>query len=165
MPERDRPDAAYNEIAVVQETSETRGRILALDLGGRRIGLAVSDPLGVIAQGLPTLERTSKRETLAALARLAAQYQVRRIVVGYPLELSGAEGNQAAAARRFARELQRVTGLPVELHDERLTTVQAERVLRASGLDAHGCAQVVDRLAAVIILQSYLDARRRKGTR
>ena len=143
----------------MQSESAVTGTILALDLGARRIGLAISDPLGITAQGLPTLVRTSKRKDLEALARLASQYQVCRIVVGYPLHLSGEEGAQAVAARRFAEELARVTGLPVELHDERLTTAQAERVLRDSGISLRKRAQAVDQLSAVLILQSYLESR------
>lgn len=139
-------------------------RILALDLSGRRIGLAVSDPLGIIAQGLPTLVRTRKAGDLAAVARVAAQYEVSRIVVGLPLLPSGEEGPEAAAARRFARELARHTGLPVILHDERFTTRQAERVLRAASVKPRRGEFAVDRLAAALILQSYLDARgRRRG--
>ena len=135
------------------------GRILALDLGARRIGLAVSDPLGLTAQGLPTLVRTNRRKDLEALARLAAEYQVSRIVVGYPLDLRGREGPQAVAARRFAQELGRVTGLCVELHDERLTTAQAQRLLRSSGVSLRKLTRAVDRLAAVLILQNYLESR------
>ncbi|MCS7315322.1 MAG: Holliday junction resolvase RuvX [Bryobacterales bacterium] len=136
-------------------------RVLALDLSGRRIGLAVSDPLGIVAQGLPTLTRVHRAADLATLARLAAEYQVGRIVVGLPLLPSGEEGPEAAAVRRFARELARHTGLPVDLYDERYTTRQAERVLRAGGVKACDRKGLVDRLAAVLILQSYLDARRR----
>lgn len=138
-------------------------RILALDLGSHRIGLAISDPLGIVAQPLSTLIRSGKARDLAALARLAAEHEASRIVVGLPLLPSGEEGPEAAAARRFARELARYTGLPVELHDERLTTKQAERVLRASGARARERVRVVDRLAAALILQSYLDARACRG--
>jgi len=135
-------------------------RVLALDLGQRRIGLAVSDELGLTAQGLPTLYRTNKRQVLAKLAELAAEKQVELILVGLPLLLSGEEGAQAQQARQFAGELARHTGLPVELLDERFTTVQANRVLRSSGVRLRRrVAPVVDRLAAVLLLQSYLDAR------
>lgn len=134
------------------------GRTLALDLGERRIGLAISDPLGLTAQGLPSLKRTSKREDFSALLRLIREMQVSRIVVGLPLHMSGREGSQAAAAREFARALAERTGLPVELWDERLTTVEAERVLRASGVSHRKRSEVIDRLSAVLILQSYLEA-------
>ncbi len=136
-------------------------RILAVDLGSRRIGLAVSDPLGIVAQALPTLVRTNRAKDLAALARLAAEHEVCRIVVGLPLRPDGVEGPEAAAARRFAREVARRTGLPVELHDERFTTMQAQRTLRTAGVKAQERVRVVDQLAAVLILQSYLDARSR----
>jgi len=144
---------------VSQPRQETGGRILALDLGERRIGLAISDPLGLTAQGLPTLIRTNKRSDWAALLRLIKDKQVTRVVVGLPLKLSGREGAQAQAARRFAEELARQTGLPVELYDERLTTAEAQRVLRASGMGPRKRAQASDRLAAVLILESYLEAR------
>ncbi|MEK7404280.1 MAG: Holliday junction resolvase RuvX [Acidobacteriota bacterium] len=140
-------------------TEPKQGRVLALDVGRRRIGLAVSDELGLTAQGLPTLARTNKREDLAALARLAAEKGVTLILVGHPLHMSGEEGRQAEWVREFAEGLARHTGLPFELRDERLTTVEAERVLRASGVSIEKRARAVDRLAAVLLLQGYLDAR------
>jgi len=143
----------------VQNEATAGSRILALDLGARRIGLALSDPLGLTAQGLPTLIRTNRRKDLEALARLVAERQVSRIIVGYPLDMSGREGTQAAAARRFAQELARVTGVCVELHDERLTTAQAQRLLRSSGVSLRKRTRAVDRLAAVLILQNYLESR------
>lgn len=146
----------------MSEVVETRTvRILAVDWGERRIGLAISDELGLTAQGLRTLYRINRRHLLTALAQLAAENQVGLILVGYPLMLSGEEGVQARRARQFARELERKTGVPVKLLDERFTTVEARRVLRATGvtLDKRN-APVVDRLAAVLLLQAYLDARR-----
>ena len=140
-------------------TEPKQGRVLALDVGRRRIGLALSDELGLTAQGLPTLARTNKREDLAALARLAAEKGVTLILVGHPLHMSGEEGRQAEWVREFAEGLARHTGLPFELRDERLTTVEAERVLRASGVSIEKRARAVDRLAAVLLLQGYLDAR------
>ncbi len=138
----------------------TKTRVLALDLGERRIGVAISDELGLTAQGLRTLYRTNKRRLLATLAALAAERQVGLILVGYPLLLSGEEGSQAQRARRFAAELERRTGLPVKLLDERFTTVEARRLLRSTGvcLDKRN-APVVDRLSAVLLLQAYLDSR------
>jgi putative holliday junction resolvase len=137
---------------------ETGKRILALDVGRKRIGLAVSDPLGITAQGLPNLERTRKRDDLDALARLAAQKEIGLIVVGNPIHMSGAEGRQSEWVREFAEALQRRTGIPVKLWDERLTTVEASRVLRESGIGIEKRAAAVDRLSAVILLQSYLDS-------
>jgi putative Holliday junction resolvase len=133
-------------------------RILALDLGKRRIGLALSDPLGITAQGLPTLERTNLREDLAALSKIAAEHEVRIIVMGHPLHMSGREGRQAQYAREFAERLHARTGLEVRFWDERLTTVEAHRVLRESGIGIEKRARAVDKLAAQILLQSYLAA-------
>ncbi len=132
-------------------------RILALDLGERRIGLAVSDPLGLTAQGLKTLERSNRRNDLKAIREAAEQYQVGLILVGQPLHMSGHAGTQAERAQAFAEDLRRRLGLEVRLWDERLTTVEAQRVLRSSGIGREKRRQAVDRLAAVLLLQSYLD--------
>ena len=133
-------------------------RILALDLGKKRIGLAISDPLGITAQGLPNLERTNKRADIAALAELAREREVGAFLMGNPINMRGAEGRQSAWVREFADALERATGLPVRLWDERLTTVEAGRVLRSSGISIAKRAAAVDRLSAVILLQSYLDS-------
>jgi putative Holliday junction resolvase len=133
------------------------GRILALDLGKKRIGLAMSDQLGITAQGLPTLQRTNIREDLEALTRLIGQYGVTLLLMGNPLHLSGKEGRQAEYTREFADRLQKKTGLELRFWDERLTTVEAHRVLRESGISIEKRARAVDRLAAVILLESYLD--------
>ncbi len=138
----------------------TNGRVLALDLGKRRIGLALSDELGITAQGLETLERSNIREDLARLAQLATNKNVTLILMGNPLHMSGREGRQTEYTRDFAARLHAATGLPVEFRDERLTTVEAERVLRQSGISIQKRAKAVDRLAAVILLESYLDSRR-----
>jgi len=137
-----------------------RGRVLALDLGKRRIGLALSDALGITAQGLETLERTNVREDLARLVKLAAENEVGLILMGDPLHMSGRAGRQAEYAREFAERLHAASGLPVDFWDERLTTVEAQRVLRESGISVGKRAKAVDRLAAVILLGSYLDAHR-----
>ena len=136
------------------------GRILALDLGKKRIGLALSDELGITAQGLETLERSNIREDLARLAQLASDKNVTLFLMGNPLHMSGREGRQTEYTRDFAERLHAATGLPVEFRDERLTTVEAERVLRQSGISIQKRAKAVDRLAAVILLESYLDSRR-----
>lgn len=135
-------------------------RILALDLGARRIGLAASDSLGLTAQGLPTLERRNREADFAALLRLARQRETTLFLLGLPLHLSGAEGAQAQKARLFGQQLAARSGIPVEFWDERLTTVAAQRVLREAGASLGQRKKAVDRLAAVILLQSYLDARR-----
>jgi putative holliday junction resolvase len=135
-----------------------KSRILALDLGKKRIGMAVSDPLGITAQGLPNLERTTKRADLAALARQVEEWEVGLILIGNPMHMSGVEGRQSGWVREFAGELRERAGRPVELWDERLTTVEASRVLRSSGISIRKRARAVDRLSAVILLQSYLDS-------
>jgi putative Holliday junction resolvase len=137
--------------------SDRRGRILALDLGKRRIGLAVSDELWLTAQGLPTLERTNKAEDLEALTRLIREREVSLVVVGQPLHMSGSEGRGANHAAQFARTLGTHAKVDVRLWDERLTTVEARRVLKQSGVSRQKQKAAVDRLSAVLILQSYLD--------
>jgi len=133
-------------------------RILALDLGKKRIGLAISDPLGITAQGLPNLVRTNKRTDLEALEHLAREREVSLFLLGNPINMRGAEGRQSAWVHEFAEALERSTHLPVRLWDERLTSVEAGRVLRASGISIEKRAAAVDRLSAVILLQSYLDS-------
>lgn len=136
------------------------GRVLALDLGKKRIGLALSDPLGITAQGLETLARSNIREDLAKLAALVTEHNVTLILMGNPLHMSGDESRQTQYTREFAERLKAATGLPVEFRDERLTTVEAERVLKQSGISIQKRAKAVDRLAAVILLESYLDSHR-----
>ena len=133
-------------------------RVLALDLGKKRIGLAVSDELGITAQGLKTLERTNIREDLARVAQLAAEKNVSLIVIGNPLHMSGREGRQAEYARDFGQRLEERSGIPVKFWDERLTTVAAQRVLRESGISIEKRARAVDQLSAVILLENYLDS-------
>ena len=134
-------------------------RILALDVGSRTIGLAVSDPLGITAQGLPTIRRKNKRADFEALARVLHQYAVQEIVVGDPRRMSGAAGAQSVKMSAFAEDLQRRFALPVHLWDERLTSAQANRLLRETNMSIRRRGQVVDRLAAVLILQGFLDRR------
>ena len=136
-----------------------QSRVLALDLGKKRIGMALSDELGVTAQGLETLERTNIREDLVRISQLAADKNVSLILMGNPLHMSGREGRQADYARDFGERLRAASGIPVEFWDERLTTVAAQRVLRESGISIEKRAKAVDRLAAVILLESYLDSR------
>ena len=135
------------------------GRVLALDFGKRRIGLAISDALGLTAQGLETLERTTVREDLARLAELAENRDVALILMGDPRHMSGRQSRQSGKAREFAERLSGRTGLPVDYWDERLTTVEAQRVLKEGGLSSRKRARAVDRLAAVLLLESYLDRR------
>ncbi len=142
--------------------AELPGRILALDVGSRRIGLAVSDPLGITAQGLETLQRANKRADLEKLEAVIRHYQVRELVVGLPLRMSGATGIQSEKMARFAEQLHRRFQLPVHLWDERLTSSEANRLLREADLSIQKRARAVDRMAAVLILQSFLEARASK---
>ena len=137
-------------------------RILALDFGSKTIGLAVTDELGFTAQGLPTLRRSNKRNDLDHLRRAIRQYGVREIVLGLPLRMSGSEGIQSEKVQAFAEELRRKFKLPVHLFDERLTSVEANRLLRETEMSIRRRAQVVDQLAAVLILQSFLEFRKAK---
>ena len=134
-------------------------RVLGLDVGSKTIGLAVSDPLGITAQGLPTLRRKNKRLDLEALEALIRKYEIDEIVVGYPLRMSGAEGTQSEKMTRFAEHLRKHFDLPVHLWDERLTSAEANRVLRDSEMSIKRRGEVVDQLAAVLILQSWMEAK------
>lgn len=118
----------------------------------------MSDPLGLTAQGLPTLERTRVRDDLDRLAEVAESHGVVLLLVGEPLHMSGGESRQGAYTREFGDRLAERTGLPVQYLDERLTSVQAGRVLRESGISIEKRARAVDQLSAVILLQSFLDA-------
>jgi len=135
-------------------------RVLGLDVGSKTIGIAISDPLGITAQGLETIRRKNKRLDFEQLAQLVRKYEVSEIVVGYPLRLSGAEGIQSEKMQAFAEELRKKFGLPVHLWDERLTSSQANRVLREAELSIKKRGAAVDRMAAVLILQNWMEARR-----
>ena len=134
-------------------------RVLGLDVGSKTIGMAVSDPLGITAQGLATIRRKNKRFDFELLAKVIADYQVSEIVVGYPLRLSGIEGIQSEKMQVFAEELRKKFGLPVHLWDERLTSSQANRVLRESEMSIKKRGEAVDRMAAILILQNWMEAR------
>ena len=123
------------------------------------MGLAVSDPLGITSQGIETLQRKNKRNDFSRLGQIIRAYEVREIVLGNPLRMSGAEGIQSEKVAVFAKELREKFKLPVHLWDERLTSAEANRVLRESELSIQKRAQAVDRMAAVLILQSFLQAR------
>lgn len=140
-------------------TAQLKPRVLGLDVGSKTIGIAISDPLGITAQGLPTIRRKNKRLDFEQLANLIREYQVSEIVVGYPLRLSGAEGIQSGKMQRFAGELREKFSLPVHLWDERLTSSQANRILREAELSIKKRGQAVDRMAAMLILQSWMEAR------
>jgi len=135
-----------------------KGRILALDLGRKRIGLALSDPLHLSAQGLPTLQRINLRTDLDAIDQLASEHEVELILMGFPLHMDGREGRQTEYTRDFAERLTARTGRAVRFWDERMTSIEAERVLKSSGISIAKRAKAVDKLAAQILLESYLNA-------
>jgi putative holliday junction resolvase len=139
---------------------QASGRILGLDVGARRIGMAVTDPLGITAQGLETLQRRNKRTDFEQLRRVIREYKVKEIVVGLPLRMSGAEGTQSEKMRAFAEELHKKFGLPVHLWDERLTSAEANRFLRETELSIEKRGKAVDRMAAVLILQGWMEGNR-----
>ena len=144
--------------------SVSQPRYLALDIGNRRIGVAVSDELGLTAQPVMTLERKrNRRDDLRSLARLARKYAVSAIVVGNPLHISGDTGAQALKVQAFAGELGELAGLPIHLWDERLTTCEAHNLLYQAGHKRQDHRKVVDQVAATLILQSFLDAKSAAG--
>ena len=140
-------------------------RILAVDWGERRIGLALSDPDGIIATGLETLVVKGRDEALARVAAAAREREAARIVVGMPLLLSGARGEAAEAAQRFADALAVATGLPVETYDERLTSALSTRRLHEAGIKTGRAKSRIDQGAAVALLESYLMRLRARAER
>ena len=143
---------------MTDQKNTVKGRILALDLGKKRIGLALSDPLGITAQGLETLQRTNIRQDLSAITQVILQREVTLLLMGNPLHMSGDAGRQAAYVHEFGERLAQHTGVPLRYWDERLTTVEAHRVLRSSGIGIEKRAKAIDKLSAVILLESYLDS-------
>ena len=156
-----RPHRDGNAAVADPFAEQKAGRILAIDFGERRLGLALSDPLGLTAQGLPTAERRNKREDLNFLHALARRHKVSLIVVGNPLNMDGSAGPQSAKARAFAAEVARRVGVAVELWDERLTSVEAQAILDGAGVQKPKRRGRVDQLAATILLQSFLDTQTR----
>ena len=133
-------------------------RIGALDVGDRRIGVAMSDELGMTAQGLRVVHRSTLEADLDALRACLAPFEPSTLVVGLPRNMNGSEGPQAEKVRRFAAELERALEIPVVFWDERLSTVAAERVLLEGNVRRSKRKQVIDKVAAVVILQGYLDS-------
>lgn len=136
-------------------------RILGLDFGSRTVGVAVSDELLLTAQGVETIERKEEnklRKTCARIEELVQEYEVETIVLGLPKNMNNTEGERAEKTREFREMLMRRTGLPVILWDERLTTVAAEQVLMESGVRRENRKAVIDKVAACLILQGYLDS-------
>lgn len=144
-----------NRAALVQRIMQ--GRILGIDFGMKRMGLAVSDALGLTAQGLPTLERRGREDDLRRIAELVEEYAAACVLLGNPLGSGGQETEMSRRVAAFAQKLRRRLSCPVELWDERLTSVEANRVLRASGIGIEKRRRAVDRVAATLLLQSYLD--------
>jgi putative Holliday junction resolvase len=146
--------------AGVIDLEELNMRIMGLDYGSRTVGVAVCDPLGITAQTVETITRRDEnklRQTLARIETLAAEYGVERIVLGYPKNMNNTLGDRAKKSEELKAALERRTGLPVVLWDERLTTVAAERVLMESGVRREHRKESVDQIAAAMILQGYLD--------
>lgn len=139
-------------------------RILGLDYGSRRIGVALCDELGMTAQGIATIARKNREADLGAIADLVRRCGVERIVVGYPLRLDGSEGIQCEKINRFVRRLEARLSLPVIRWDETFSTKEAEELLRERGVRREKRREVVDRVAACLILQGYLDAKARGET-
>ncbi len=133
-------------------------RILAVDYGRRRVGLAVSDEMGLAARGLPTVRAGSRSSAVDSVAQVASDVGAAALLVGMPLNMNGSRGPMAEAAEAFAAALNRTTGLPVRFWDERLTTVAARRAIREIGARDRDKKGTVDRMAAVLLLNNYLQA-------
>ncbi|MCX8118106.1 MAG: Holliday junction resolvase RuvX [Desulfobacterota bacterium] len=138
-------------------------RIMALDIGQKRIGVAISDELRITAQGVKTIRRDSKEDEFDQLLALISQYGVKEIVVGLPVRMDGSLGKQAEFVLSWIEELKRRVGLPVITWDERLSTLEADRTLLEADLSRSKRRAVVDKLAAVLILQGYLQQLRGRG--
>ncbi|MEW5921982.1 MAG: Holliday junction resolvase RuvX [Bacillota bacterium] len=134
-------------------------RIMALDVGEKNIGVAVSDPLGITAQGLKVMRRSNIKKDLVQLRELVKEYDVAKIVVGYPLNMDGSPGNKAREIMNFKDKLAQAIPLPVVVWDERLTTVSAQRTLLEAGVRRSDRKKVVDKVAAVMILENYLRSK------
>jgi putative Holliday junction resolvase len=158
MENRENISAADALAGIFFNKKDTRMRILGLDYGSRRIGVAICDELGMTAQGLTTIIKKNREADLGVIAELVRQYGVERIVIGYPLQLDGREGIQCEKIDRFARRLEIRFSLPVIRWDETLSTKEAEEILREAGMRREKKKEAVDRLAAGIILQEYLDS-------
>lgn len=153
--------AGNNESPSVSPAVTGRGCVLAIDYGRRRIGLAISDALGLTARPLATLERKGQARDFAQLREIVREHQVKRIVVGHPLRMDGTPGDMADEAERFARRVERALELPVELVDERLTSWAADDWLAAH--PEMGRGRTNDEIAAAILLEEYLDRERGNG--
>ncbi|SFR80481.1 Holliday junction resolvase RuvX [[Clostridium] aminophilum] len=138
-------------------------RVMGLDFGSKTTGVAVSDALGITAQGVETITRPDAnklRRTCARIEELIREYEVEKIVLGYPLNMNDTEGERVEKTREFKTMLERRTGLPVILWDERLTTVEADQILMESGVRRENRKAVIDKIAAVLILESWMNAQK-----
>lgn len=143
-------------------------RIMGLDFGSKTVGVAISDPLLITAQGIEIIRRKEEnklRQTLARIEQLILEYEVTEIVLGYPKNMNDSEGERIEKTKEFADKLTRRTGLPVAFWDERLTTVAADRAMMDAGIRRENRKEHVDKLAAVFILQGYLDYRKNQEDR
>ena len=136
------------------------GRIMGLDIGDKTIGVAVSDLMGLTAQGVTTIKRIGKKKDIEAIKQIIAEKQVNKIVSGLPKNMNGTVGTQGEKVQKFCELLKEETNLPIEFWDERLSTVAAERSLIEGNVRRENRKKVIDMLAAVIILQGYLDSKR-----
>jgi len=136
-------------------------RFLGLDIGSKRIGLALSDELGITAQGLPTLNRTTSGNDIRKLLEIVSQHKVEKIVIGLPKNMNGTLGKSAEQVLTFIQEMKVITDIPVDVWDERLSTVAVTRTLVSANVSRRRRKEVVDKLAAVYILQGFLDSQKR----
>jgi putative Holliday junction resolvase len=150
------PSEQGNHTLPIPQNSEP-SRVLALDWGTKSVGLAISDPLGLTAQGLPTMERRNRRQDFNFLRTLIRKHNVSLILLGLPLNIDGTEGERAVRMRELAVDLRNHLNVDVQLRDERLTTVEANRILHEAGVKVARRRESVDRVAAALLLQEYLD--------
>ena len=142
-------------------------RVMGLDYGSKTVGVAISDPLGITAQGMETIHRKAEnklRQTLARIEELVKEYEVEEIVLGFPKNMNNTIGERAEKSLQLKETLERRLGLPVVMWDERLTTVEANRTLMETGVRRENRGKYVDMIAAVFILQGYLDAKANPDT-
>ena len=141
-------------------------RIMALDLGSKTVGVAISDPLLLTAQGIEIIRRKEEnklRQTLARIEELISEYEVTRIVLGLPLNMDDSEGERAVTSREFKDKIERRTGIPVTMWDERLTTVEADEIMNEARIRGKDRKEYVDMIAAQIILEDYLNNMKKDG--
>ena len=131
--------------------------LLGLDIGDTRIGVAISDELGVAAHPLCTLTRKNRQVDLIVISDLVSIHEVERVIIGLPISLDGSLGTQAEKVQKFAKRLEHVIDVPIEFQDERFTTAEAEEILRELGKDAREQKELIDEVAAVLILKDYLN--------